>query len=101
MELKMKVTGIINKKEIDDILSELPTTKLKKVQVDNFSGLDVIIYLLTFGNGIIIIEIASIIKKIIDKNKIKSVKIGDVEIKGYSVKQIAKLLEQINKEKRN
>lgn len=101
MELKIRVTGIINKKEIDDILSKLPTTKLKKVQVDNFSGLDVIIYLLTFGNGIIIIEVASIIKKIIDKNKIKSVKIGDVEIKGYSVKQIAKLLEQINKGKEN
>lgn len=101
MELNIRVTGIINENEIDDIFLELSTVELKKIKVDSFSGLDVIIYLLTFGGGVTIIQIASIIKKIIDKNKIKSVKIGDIEIKGYSVKQTAKLLEQINKEKKN
>jgi hypothetical protein len=93
MNLNFRITGILNEQEIDSELLSIPFEEAEKIVANKFQGFDVIVYLLTFGGGVTIIQLAKVIMKIIEKDKTKSFLIDGVEIKGYSYKQTKKLLE--------
>lgn len=95
MNLKIQITGILDEKQIDSELKSLAMVKIEKVKVNSFNGIDVLIYLLTVDGSVTIIQLAKIIMKIMDKDKTKSLIIGETEIKGFSYKQTKKLLEMI------
>lgn len=93
MEIKLKVTGVLNEQEIDSQFELLNIDTIEKVKASGFNGLDIWVYLLTFGGGVTIVQLAKVIMTIIEKDKTKSFTIDGTEIKGYSFRQTRELLE--------
>jgi len=100
MQIRLELMGDLTKEEIDTSFSQLSFDKIDTVRVNRFQGQDVLIYLLTFGGGVSIVQFVKFIKTLCEKNKTKSVKIDDVEIKGFSYDDTMDLLDKILKNKK-
>lgn len=75
--------------------------KYTKFNTKNFINVDILLYILYVGGGVTVVEISKILVSLIKKNEVKSVKIGDKEIKGYSAKEVDFLLSNIYKRENN
>ena len=99
MKLKLEIQGIFDEADLDASIKKIcDNNATEKIKTNRFSGMEIVIYLITFGSGVTIATIANttkIINDIIEKNKIKSVKIDNIELKGYSCNDVEKLLKKI------
>lgn len=75
--------------------------KCTKFNTKNFIDVNTILYILYVGGGVTIVEISKILISLIKRNDVKSIKIGDKEIKGYSAKEVEFLLSNIYKRENN
>ena len=84
-------------KDFESQIKSLQGVSIEKVRFSGFDGISSIIYFIAAGGGgaSIIYALEKIIIALINKDGVKSVKIGDKEIKGYSKNDVAKLLQMI------
>ena len=94
----LKIEGINSDKTLEEEIIHVLTAKnIEHISGKRFNGIEEINYILSIGGGIIISQIASIIKKCIDRNRNKSIKINDIEISGYSEKEVNSILQKLLK----
>lgn len=68
------------------------------IEEEGFDGVTLLVLVITCPTGVAIVNaIKSVIINLIHRNDVKSVKIGDIELKGYSDKQVKELMESLEK----
>ena len=112
LEFEINYTDLELIKIIDSELTYLNDIKFEKIIQSGFDGLDIVFYLLiipivsceiadklsddVFALGDSLVKsITNIVVKIIERNDSKSVKINGVEFKGYTEKEVSKLIKKI------
>ena len=66
-----------------------------KLEKKDLSGIDIFLYVLSVGGGVVFVELSKVLTSLIKKDDVKSIKIGDVEIKGFSEKEVGNLLKKL------
>lgn len=79
--------------ELESALDELEGINYEKINSKGFDGVEMIMYVLSIGGGVVVTQLAKIIITLIKKNDNLRIKIGDVEISGYSPDAIPKILD--------
>lgn len=83
---------------IDTEFASLTDAEVEKVEQSGFDGMDILFYFITSGGAAALISsLEKIIVAIIKRNDVKSFKMNDLELKGYSANQIEKILKQVMK----
>jgi len=102
MKLSISLPGISETlgKEFEQQIMALQDASIEKVSTCGFDGISTIIYFIVAGGGgaAIIYALEKIIVSYIKRDDVKSIKIGDVEIKGYSQSDVTKMLKRISEE---
>lgn len=70
---------------------------VQRVDSKGFGGLSVLTYILSIGSGALIIQLAKTIRKAMERNQYRSVKVNGIEITGYSFEQTKELLTLMSK----
>ncbi len=102
IEIEIEYTDWELPQMIDEELEAIEDLDFEKVEQDGFDGIDLLLYfVVTGGAASVIKDICKVLIKIISRNDAKVVKVGRTEIKGYSEKQVEKLLEKISNVQKN
>lgn len=81
-------------------LSEVHGIKVEKIEQSGFDGHEILYYFISAGGVVCLItSIKEVIIKAIERNKDNIIKINGIELKGYSTRDIAVLLDKILDEK--
>lgn len=101
----IKIKSIdLSKIYFDDMIQELKKIvgdeKVKLTTAKSFTGFDDLIIVLSIGGGVIIKQIGTVLVAWIKRNKDKKVKRSNVEITGYSAKEVSDILRSIEDEYR-
>ncbi|MCQ2019419.1 hypothetical protein [Clostridium butyricum] len=100
MKIEMKCEKEKSVKEFENQLKNIDSLNYDKVNQDGFDGMQCLYYFLSLSGGTVAIKaIAEIILRIIGKNDVKSFKLNDFELKGYSAKDITKIIGAIEENK--
>lgn len=91
MQIKIEADNNI---ELEEMIVN-KNIKCTKFITKNFIDVNIILYILYVGGGVTIVEISKILISLVKRNDVKSIKIGDKEIKGYSAKEVERLLTNI------
>lgn len=84
-------------KEFDSELNSINDIEVEKIKQNGFDGMDILFYFIATGGSIALIKsIAQVAIKFIKRDDVKSFKAHDIEIKGYSAKEVEDLLKQID-----
>lgn len=102
IDLEIEYTDLEVQEMLDSQLTEIDDATVDKIEQDGFDGWDIIFYfIVTGGAASAIKDITKIIMRILVRDDVKKVKIGDIEIKGYSKKEVEKLLKEIQRNSLN
>ena len=89
----------INSPEQDALereLNEIQGIKIEKIEQSGFDGLEILFYFISTGGAFYLItSIKDVIIKAIERNKDSIVNVNGIELKGYSARDAATLLEKI------
>jgi len=102
----LTLESVADIEEIENKIHCIPGIEVKNKNTQKgINGIDNLMYLLSIGGGVVIVELSNLIKNLISKNNCKKVKIDDIEITGFSTDETIDLLKEIialkNKEKQN
>jgi len=94
----------LNMVYFNDLISEFEAIvgdeKVKSATAKSFTGVDDLIIVLSIGGGVIIKQLGAVLIAWIQKTKDKKIKYSDVEITGYSAKEVTDILRSIEDENR-
>lgn len=91
----MIITIETSEKSIDVDQLMLMDTNYQEFKSLGFDGSSLLIYLFSIGGGVLFTELARIIINLIKRNDVKSVKINDIEIKGYSAEEVKSIISTV------
>jgi hypothetical protein len=90
----------VNSDEIDILKNMLEKhyspESFKINQAKSFSGMQDIILILSIGGGVAIKQLGNIIVEWINKDKNKKIKYKNIEVSGYSAKEVTEILSKVN-----
>lgn len=91
----MIITIETSEKNIDIDQLMLMDTNYQEFKSLGFDGNSLLIYFFSIGGGVLFTELARIIINLIKRNDVKSVKINDIEIKGYSAEEVKSIINTV------
>lgn len=82
-----------NESELETALDQMEGINYEKISSKGFDGVEMLMYVISIGGGVVVTQLANIIINLIKKNDNLRVKIGDLEISGYSADTIPKIID--------
>ena len=82
-----------DEEELERVMDKIGGLEYERADSKGFDGIEMVLYVLSIGGGVVITQLANIIINLIKKNDNLRVKIGDVEITGYPAEAIPGLLD--------
>lgn len=80
-----------------ELANEIGSEQITVIKGNGFTGLEELNYVLSIGGGIVISKVAGIISSYMAKNKDKSIKIGNKEIKGFNADEVIEILKEMKR----
>lgn len=87
--------------ELEAALNGMETLSYERIDSKGFDGVALAMYVLSIGGGTVIAQLANVIVALFKKNEGMRVKIGDIEITGYSSDEVFKILDYVSKQSKN
>lgn len=92
-EMVLSFQNLQDGKQIETVMDEIDGLSYEKIESKGFDGVELVIYILSIGGGVVITQLANIIINLIRKNDNLRVKIGDIELTGYPAEAIPGMLD--------
>lgn len=97
LEFEINYTDVKAINTLDSELNQIDGVQIDKFDQNGFDGLDIVFYFIATGGAVSLLKsISKIIVKILARDDVKSFKYKNIECKGYTEKEVEKLLEKVS-----
>ncbi len=101
-DVKYRITVSMDESDIDDLKAELAkidNMQIDEIQQEGFDGADLITLLLSSGAlASALASISKVVKEYFRAKSERNITVGDVSLKGYSIKEAEKILNHYEEE---
>lgn len=90
----LKVECPFGTEQFEEEINQISDLSYKKIKTNGLNGVDIILYILSIGGGVVITQLGVIIANFIKRNEGKKIKIDDIEITGYEKEEALEIIKE-------